>query len=346
MEYKRTVGFIGGKFLPLHLGHIYAIKEASKKTDELFVILTSSEKRDKELCKRDKIKYMPSELRLSWIGSVLKDIPNAKLIHLKDNWGEEDYDWDKGAEMIKKAIEKPIDFVFSSEQEYDEHFKKNFSNAKHVVIDNKRKNLPISATKIRKDLFGNWGMLPLVVRTFFVKRIAIIGTESCGKTILTQKLAEHYKTTYVPEVGREYCEKYCNQLTAEMFDEIAMEHFLLQQKKVKESNKILFVDSDAVITQYYLDMYFNGKKSSLIEEVIKLQDYDLVIYLEPDVKWIADGLRFAGEEEKRKKNNEILKKMYKNRGISFVTINGNYDERFEKARELVDGLFLGGINGI
>ena len=136
-----------------------------------------------------------------------------------------------------------------------------------------------------------------------------------------------------------FCEKYGNQLTSEMFDLIGMEHFMLQAKKAEDSNKLLFVDSDAVVTQYYLDMYFNGKKSPLLEEIIKLQNYDLVLYLEPDIRWVTDGTRFAGEAEVRKANNERLKAMYTERGIPFVAVNGNYDERFNKARELVDALF-------
>jgi HTH-type transcriptional repressor of NAD biosynthesis genes len=335
MEQKNTVGFIGGKFLPLHLGHVYAIEQAAKQVDELYVILTSSEKRDKELCERDGIKYIPTDIRLSWLGAALKDISNAQVIHVKDNWGNDDYDWDKGAEMIQKAIGKPIDSIFSSENDYEKHFIKNYPNAKHIVIDNDRKNIPISATDIRKDLSGNWDKLPSYVKSYFTKRVAIVGTESCGKTILTIKLAEYFRTNYVHEVGRDYCEKYDNQLTVEMFDQIGIEHFLLQQKKAEESNKVMFVDSDAVITQYYLDMYFNGRKSPLIEEIIKLQEYDLVIYLEPDVKWVEDGLRFAGDEGVRKSNNEKLKKMYKDRGIKFVSISGSYSERFEKAKNFV-----------
>ena len=124
-----------------------------------------------------------------------------------------------------------------------------------------------------------------------------------------------------------------------MFDHIAMEHFLSQVETAKDNNKMFIVDSDAVITQYYLGMYFNNSKSQLIEEIIKLQDYDLVIFLEPDVKWVSDGLRFAGAEEERKKNNEKLKKMYKERGIHFRSISGNYTERFNKARKLIDELF-------
>jgi HTH-type transcriptional repressor of NAD biosynthesis genes len=66
--------------------------------------------------------------------------------------------------------------------------------------------------------------------------VAVIGTESCGKSTLVKKLAKFYNTNYVHEVGRDYCDKYSNQLTAEMFDLIAMEHFMLQKKQSEKSS--------------------------------------------------------------------------------------------------------------
>ncbi|MBU2590336.1 MAG: multifunctional transcriptional regulator/nicotinamide-nucleotide adenylyltransferase/ribosylnicotinamide kinase NadR [Nanoarchaeota archaeon] len=340
MSTKKTIGFIGGKFLPLHQGHIYVIIAASNYVDELYVILSSSKNRDKELCERDGIKYIPADVRLSWLGESLNNLENIKIIHIEDDQWDNNYNWEEGANKIKKAIGKPIDFVFSSENEYNDLFKKNYPDSKHVVIDNERKTVTISATELRKNLYDNWDKLPNCVRQYFTKKVAIIGTESCGKTILTKKLAKFYNTEYVHEIGRDYCEKYSNFLTKEMFNQIAMQHYLLQIKKGETSNKVLFIDSEATITQYYLDMYFNKEKSDLIEEIIKIQNYDLVIFLEPDIKWVSDGLRFAGKKEERKLNNEKLKKMYKERGIKFVTINGNYNKRFNKAKELVNKLFF------
>lgn len=336
---NKTVGFFGGKFLPFHLGHAYVILSASNQVDELYVILSSSKKRDKEACERDGIKYIPADVRLSWLGEFANDLENIKVIHVEDDQGDEDYDWKQGAKVIKEAIGKPIDFVFSSESKYDEIFKKYYPKAKHVVIDEKRNAVNISATEIRRDLYAHWDKLPNCVRGYFAKRVAIIGTESTGKSTLVKKLAKYYNTNYVHEVGRDYCKKYSNLLTEEMFNFVAMEHALLQRKKAEESNKVLFVDSDATVTQYYLDMYFRGKKSPLIEEAIKLQNYDLVIYLEPDLPWIADGYRFAGEQNQRIENNDRLKRMYQERGIKFEVVKGSYTERFNRARELIDNMF-------
>ncbi len=335
----KTIGFIGGKYLPFHQGHMYTIMAASNQVDLLYVVLSSSKNRDGELCQRDGIKYIPAERRLSWIGSCLHDLKNIKILHIEDEQWDADYDWEEGARMIKEAIGKPIDKVFSSEPEYSERFNKYYPGSEHVIVDDQRRTVTVSATEVRRDLYAYWDKLPQAVRADYVKRVALVGTESCGKSTLTSKLAKFYGTVYVPEVGREYCERYTNRLTVEMFPTIAMEHFLLQQKKAEIADKILFVDTEATITQYYLNMYFRGQVSSLIEEVIKLQDYDLVLYLEPDVEWVNDGLRFAGKQEERDNNNQKLKEMFQRRGIDFVSVGGSYQQRFDRARELVDCLF-------
>ncbi len=339
MDEKKTVGFIGGKFLPFHMGHIYVTLAASNHVDELYVILSSSKNRDKELCDRDGIKYIPAQTRLSWLGNAFNNLDNIKILHVEDDQWDNDYDWKQGADMIKEAIGKPIDYVFSSEESYGEHFKKYYPNSKHVVVDDERKTITISATEMRKDLYSYWDKLPNSVKSYFTKKVVVIGTESTGKSTLVKKLAKFYNTNFVHEVGRDYCEKYSNQLTPEMFEHIAMEHYMLQIKRSEESNKVLFVDSEATTTQYYLDMYFKGHKSSLIEEIIKKQNYDLAIFLEPDVKWVDDGLRSSSEDGVRKKNNELLKQMFIQRGIDFICIDGDYNERFMKSKTLVDKLF-------
>ena len=109
MVSRKTVGFIGGKFLPFHQGHVYVIMAASNYVDELYVVVSSSKNRDRELCEKDGMKYIPAEVRLSWIGESLNDLDNIKIIHIEDDHWDNDYDWEEGANMIKEKIGKPID---------------------------------------------------------------------------------------------------------------------------------------------------------------------------------------------------------------------------------------------
>lgn len=333
----KTVGFFGGKFLPFHLGHLYAIVSASNQVDELYVVLCSSEKRDREFAERDDFPYIPPEVRLSWIGKTIADMGNVHLIEVKDKFGITDYNWEKGSNNIKKAIGKPITHIFTSENGDLINYNKYYPAAKKVVVDADRKAIPVSATKLRNDFFNNWQYLPKSVQPDFVKRVLITGTESCGKSTAVKNLAKIYNTNFVHEIGRDYSEVSSDRLVIEDFDKIAIDHYAAQIEKQKSSNKVLFVDSDAVVTQYYLDIYFN-KNSKVIKELAKIQNYDLVLYFEPDVPWVADGFRNQGEEKLRKKNNEKLKKMYKDLGIEYIEINGGYNERFVKSKNEVDSL--------
>lgn len=338
----KSVGFVGGKFLPFHNGHMYLILEASGLVDKLYVVLSSSKNRDEELCRRDGMKYVPAEVRLSWLGAAFSNIENIEIIHVEDDQLEDNYDWAEGSRMITQSIPEQITHIFSSEQSYDRIFKKYYPNAEHVIIDHQRNTVDISATKIRQNIYDNWDKLPDYVRSYFVKKVVVVGTESVGKSTLVAKLAKFFNTNFVHEVGRDYCVKYKNQLTVKMFDSIAMEHFLLQEKLAMSSNKILLVDSEAIITHYYLDMYFQAS-SKLIETLIGLQHFDLWLYLEPDVEWVADNLRFAGKDEERIQNNEKLKQMFLEKGVEYISISGDYSNRFKTACKEIERV-LGRIN--
>jgi len=336
---KGTVGFIGGRFLPFHRGHIFAIIEASNQVENLYVVLNSSEDRDREVCLADGVAPMPAEVRLSWIGECLSQLENIRILHIQDDkWGESD-NWDTGTRAVKKAIGKPITHVFSSEHVYDELFDKYYPEAKHIVIDARRATVGArSAGEIRRNLYDYWDLLPKTVQAFFVKRIALVGTESVGKTTLTEKLSKFYNTPYVHEVGRDYSYRYSDQLTVEHFDQLAMEHFLLTEKLALGCNRLLLIDSEALVTQYYLEMYFK-QRSSLIDEIIRRQKFDLCLFLEPDLEWVDDGLRFAGDEKVREKNNIHMKEMLDEYGISYRSISGDYNNRFVEAKKAIDELF-------
>ncbi|MDR7077359.1 cytidyltransferase-like protein [Neobacillus niacini] len=96
-----TVGFIGGKFLPRHLGHVYAIVHASSIVDELYVVLSHSETRDSELCLNTKMNYIPAKIRMRWLSQLTKDMPHLRVISIEDNQDNDNYNWAEGADLIR-----------------------------------------------------------------------------------------------------------------------------------------------------------------------------------------------------------------------------------------------------
>lgn len=336
-------GFIGGKFLPLHLGHVNAIVKASCMVDKLYIVLSHSKNRDQYLCEKGNIKYMPFKVRLSWLKRLAQDMENVEVIDVEDNYYEDDYNWEEGAQIIKRKIGTKIDCVFSSEEIYSNIFARLYPNAKHIIIDSQRKNVPISATKIRTEgVYKNWEFLPEFVREYFVKKIVVVGTESCGKSTLIKNLSKIFNTTYVHEFGREMCEIKggSEALVKEDYPYIAYGQKMLEFEAIKHANKVLFIDTESLVTKYYLQLYEDVDNVSLFDEISKLNDYDLWIFLEPDVKWVDDGTRMHGNDEVRFRNNKILKKILDETGIDYVTIGGDYKQRFDRSINLVEKILV------
>ncbi|MCM3569272.1 multifunctional transcriptional regulator/nicotinamide-nucleotide adenylyltransferase/ribosylnicotinamide kinase NadR [Neobacillus mesonae] len=336
-----TVGFIGGKFLPLHLGHVYAIIHASSMVDELYVVLSHSEKRGKELCKNSKMHYIPAQIRLRWISKLTNDMPHVKVISIEDEDDNENYNWAEGARLIKKEIAKPIDYVFSSEYEYESIFRELYPESKHVLIDPNRNHVNISATKIRKQgVFQNWQYIPDVVRPYFVKKIVIVGTESCGKSTLTKNLAKIYNTTWVEEYGRTVCDELggCDGIILpEDYLQIAYGHKMKELEAIENANKLVFIDTEAIVTQFYSNLY-NHVNQTVLDEIAKRQDYDLWLFLEPDVQWVDDGLRVHGDHAVRMMNNQHLKELLNKQKMNYKILNGDYENRFKGALGYIDEL--------
>ncbi len=335
---KKKTGFIGGKFLPLHQGHVFAIMQAATQVEKLYVILSYSVKRDNYLCQKDGCKYIPHQQRLSWLRKLTANFDHIQVIAIEDTDSDDDYNWENGTKKIKKAINEPIDVIFGSEKEYTDIFAKLYPSASYVLIDEKREIIPISATQIRKNIFDNWNYLPQIVRPFFIKKVMIVGTESCGKTTLVQSLALLYNTYAVFEYGREHIITIggVDCLQEDDYIQIAITQKKLEYGAIQKANKVLFCDTESIVTKYYAQLYTHVRDTTLFEKLAQVNSYDLWLFLEPDVKWVNDGWREHGEKTTREKNSQLLKNMLQKQNIVFHTIKGTYNQRLEKAKKLVD----------
>lgn len=340
-----TTGLMFGKFAPLHNGHISAINQAATRCDHLTVVLVYDQKWLNTLSP-----YLQKRLsfknRLRWLKQTFQDLP-----HISVTWVDEtpiaEYPngWPAFANLILDKLpldyNRKIDFVFSSEPDYSDGIKK-WLKATPIVVDNERTFVPISATTIRHDIYKNWGYLPSRVRSEFVFKVCIMGTESCGKTTLTKYLAKDFNTSWIEEWGRTFVEtELCGDeslLQYEDYAEIAIQHREMERNALRTANQILISDTDAFVTAFYQKLY-EGSVDPLINELIKRRDYDLDIYLTDDVKWVADGMRSMGTDERRNKTRTMFKDMLQEYKITPTIVSGNYSQRLTTVRDLITTKF-------
>lgn len=323
-----TRGLIIGKFLPPHHGHVALIDFAAKQCDELIVSISDA--------KEDVI---DAEMRLNWLKHLFKDRPGITFQLLEDNFDDIQLPLEERTRIWAEVIRKtypPVSFIFSSEL-YGEPFAKHL-NAKHVSFDPERKQFPVSASQIRKSPYQYWDFIPEIVKPHFVKKICFYGAESTGKSVMTKKMAEKYKTTFVPEVAREMITS--NTFNREDIIAIGREQTARVFRQLKKANKVLFCDTDVITTQVY-SRYYLKVVPPVLYEFERMVDYDLYFLFEIDTEWVSDGLRDQGSVEARQNMHRIFKEELDRRKINYITVQGSWEERERIVSKAIDLILAG-----
>ena len=322
-------GLVLGKFYPLHLGHIGLIEFAQKQCDELIVLICASD-----------MESIAGSTRLKWIQETFSNNPKIKPTLL--NYSEQELPntstssievskvW---ATKIANTLGK-IDVVFSSEI-YGGYLAQ-FQKCESVLFEPLRTTNNISASEIRKNIFKNWNYLANSAKPYFVKKVCICGSESTGKSTLTEMLASHFQTVFVPEMARDIVDL-TDECTEQLLKHIAESQAREINKKLKIANKFLFIDTDINTTRSYSKFLFS--KELLTENwVEEANQFDLYLFLDADAPYIQDGTRL--NKERRDELNIFHKKELTERGITFELVTGNWRQRFEKSVSIINKLLV------
>lgn len=324
--------YIVTKALPFHNGHKFLVDTALEKSEKVTLLICSL-----------KSEPIPGDIRIKWAKNIYKDNKRINILHCNEElpqYPEEHEDfWNIWKDVAKRYCPDDIDVIFTSE-EYGEPYSKHL-NIKHHLVDLERKTVPVSGTMVRENPFNNWWNIPHQVRPYFVKRIAIMGPESTGKSSLTKKLASFYYTNFVIEYGRHVYETNGNKITIDDFIPISTGRQSLEDWMILDSNKLLFCDTEDLTTYIFSKMYFPEEFHTVInyfEDVLdKKEKYDLYILLKPDCPSIQDGTRNFLEE--RNDHYEIIKQEMIDREYNFVEIGGDWENRFEESKEIITKMF-------
>jgi HTH-type transcriptional regulator, transcriptional repressor of NAD biosynthesis genes len=321
--------FVFGKFLPFHKGHQAMISFAINNCDFLSVLVCY-----------DNQEHIPGEVRKNWIEATFENTSNMEVKILRydnrllPNTSQTSLTVSEIWSAEFKKLYPDYNLLITSEPYGD--LVAGFMGIKHLPFNLEKNIYPVSATAIRNNLFSNWHYLPAAVKPYFAVKVVILGTESTGKTTLTEQLAGYYNCSMVTEAGRDLIP----DSTDFSFDDllsVANEHAKKINEIILRDSPLVIIDTDIHITKSYAKFAFD-KELAVNEYINDANKADLYLYLNNDAPYYQDGTRL------NKTDRDLLDQSHReilaDHQIKFVEISGNWQSRFEQAVSEVSKLII------
>lgn len=339
-------GLVIGKFYPLHRGHQdlieFAIDELGEDPLGLTVLVCDS----RGLYTPE----IPAHERASWIRRLYPEV-NVEVIPDIGDDPDPLLNSRRWAEHVAEFLHYVPEVVFTSEE-----YGKRFAHELHELQNQRAPSaIPwcehvhfhdrvaggISGTRCREDIWGCGDDIEPLVRASFVHRIAVVGAESTGTTTLTRALAEHYRTAWVPELGRVFSEG--KQTSGEPwrreeFFTIATMQLELEDQLAETASRFLFCDTENLATALWYEHYLGRGSVELMRRAQQnLSRYICYIVTAPDIPWVQDGTRDGDLARRAKMHKRFL------RDLSFfkkpyILVNGSVEQRVAQATKILDDL--------
>lgn len=188
-----------------------------------------------------------------------------------------------------------------------------------------------------------------------IYKVVVIGPESTGKSTLCEKLAAYYNTIWVEEYAREFLLKNGNAYTQEDLLFIAKGQIENEEKAIQQlsnnqyletnnanhqtpNNELLLIDTDMYVMKVWSEFVFNTCDNFILDQIVE-RKYDCYLLCEPDIDWVKDEMREYPDMETRSKLFHHYKDLMVHQHCNWISINGDYESRFQKAISYIEKLF-------
>ncbi|GEM_PF-101173 len=341
-------GLAFGKFMPPTNGHLHFLEFARQSCHKLTIMVCSLP--DEPIA---------GEIRYQWMKELF---PDCNVVHHyapiqqeptptpDDPTGVTDIPFfESWRDSIKRHCPgEKFDALFASE---DYGFRMaDIMDIKFIPVDIQRELVPISGTKMRNNPMEHWEHLHPVIRPYFLKRVAIVGPESCGKSTLAQDLAAHFNTVSVGEYARSYldtCERQIPGYIEKHMDitdisTIARGQIRSEDSLARQANRVMFSDTELLTTEYWSRFYFNGACPPWVSKEAKSRQYDHYLLVDPrgvEDYYSPDAQRPMPELSDRMMLFQWWKIKLDTMNKPYTIIDGkSWKTRFDKAANAVETL--------
>ncbi|MBF9044817.1 AAA family ATPase [Rhodobacterales bacterium HKCCE4037] len=286
-----THGFLLGKFMPPHSGHLLCAEVGRRLCDVMTVFV----------CSHD-AEPIDGHLRAEWMRKCLT-AKGYRVIHMHRDIPQTPEEhpefWPIWRAAIAEHHPEPIDWVLGSEGYI--HRLAREVGARPFAVDPDRRIAPVSASAIRADAWANWDHVPGPVRPHYQRRLVLVGAESTGKTTLAEALAARLDSQPIPEYGRDYDAlfRHGQDWVPADFETIMPGHMAFADALAHRGGPILIEDTDPVQTLVWAEMLLGHATEALVAKARAAVPGKTYLLLGHSTPWHDDGTRHFAETERR-----------------------------------------------
>jgi NadR type nicotinamide-nucleotide adenylyltransferase len=154
--------------------------------------------------------------------------------------------------------------------------------------------------------------------------VCFVGPESTGKTTLARTLAAEFGAVFVPEFGRYYCETFGNECDEADLRAIVAGHAVLAAAALRKAQRLVFLDTDAVMTAVWSDILL-GHRPAELDHVA--DPADLYLLADVDVPFVADSIRYFPDQHVREGFFAACRSELERRKLAYAVLSGGHAER-------------------
>jgi nicotinamide riboside kinase len=175
------------------------------------------------------------------------------------------------------------------------------------------------------------------------KRIVLFGTESTGKTVLTQRLAAHFGEPWSEEFVREFWEIRGGKITAEDLGTIALGQIANEDRAIATARRAVFFDTARLTCTLCDDALFPGACPPWVRAEAEERAGEVALWLlcDTDVPFEPDPQRSFPDAAGRAQARAIWREALEKRRLPFVEIRGDWPARTRIAIAAVDRVLAG-----
>ena len=169
-----------------------------------------------------------------------------------------------------------------------------------------------------------------------VRRLALMGGESSGKTTLARALADALGTVWVPEYGRQRWEELRETLSVAELVRVAQRQVVLEDGAALNAQGWLVCDTTPLTTLQYC-LHDHSQAPPELEALARRR-YELTVVCEPDFGFVQDGCR--RDDDFRSRQHAWTVQQLTAMGVPWLAVHGPVAARVAQVVQALQAMDL------